>query len=317
MKVVMANRADEGFLDELRSSFPNVTFQPAPTAEEQMAEVKDADVVYGWPTRDAFLAADRLRWIHCPGTGIDRMTSIPELVNSDVVLTNARGPHAGPMADHVIWMMLGLAHHARGLLEDQRVHRWEPGKYSGRYVQLSGQTMGILALGDIGSAVARRALGFEMQVYAVDKRPMTPPPGVNQVWGVERLDDMLAISDWLVVTPPLTAETKGMIDRRRIGLLKQGAYVIVISRGGIVDEAALVEGLRSGRIAGAGLDVFGQEPLPADNPMWDMDNVIISPHSSAGTPEMSLERQQIFKENLRRFLDNEPFLYVCDKEAGF
>jgi phosphoglycerate dehydrogenase-like enzyme len=318
MKVVVAGMLSQEFVKDLRDSFPGVDFQPAATEQEQKRHIKDADVFFGTPSRDVFLSAERLRWIHCPGTGIDRYAEVPELLDSDVVLTNARGPHTNPMADHAFGMILTFAHHLRELWDDQRARRWDTRKYDGRVVELSGRTMGILALGGIGMAVARRAHGFGMSVYAVDKRPMpTPPRYVGTVWGPERLDDLLRMSDWFVITAPLTSETKGLIDRRRIGLLKPSAYLIVVSRGGIIDEDALIEALRSGRLAGAGLDVTAEEPLPQDSPLWDMENVLISPHSSALTPDMWEGRRQIFKENLKRFLANEPFLYVCDKQAGF
>ena len=317
MKVIMAAMLTEEFLSDLRAAFPDVEFVEAATSEVQLARVGDADAFFGWPSREVFRAAERLRWLHNPGTGIDRISEVPDIVDSDVVLTNARGPHAAPMADHVLSIVLTFAHRSRELWEDQQAHRWEPRKYDGRMGELGGNTMGILALGDIGRAVARRAYGFGMEVCAVDKRPVERPPEVHEVWGLERLDELLGLSDWFVVTAPLTEQTRGMIDRRRIGLLKPGLHLIVISRGGIVDEDALVDALRSGRIAGAGLDVMAEEPLPPDNPLWDLENVILAPHVSALTPEMWEGRRKIFKENLRRFLANEPFLYVCDKSAGF
>lgn len=317
MKIVIAALLSDPFLRELRAEFPNVTFEEAPTPAVQKHHIRDADVFFGWPSREVFQAAERLRWVHCPGTGIDQIASVPELISSNVVLTNARGPHANPMADHVFCMILTFAHRDRELWEDQRAHRWDSRKYDGRMMELSGRTMGILALGDIGMAVARRAHAFGMAVYAVDIRSMPTPPFVQEVWEPERLDELLTLSDWFVVTAPLTAKTKGLIDRRRIEFVKPGAHLIVISRGGIVDEDALIDALRSGRIAGAGLDAMACEPLPPDSPLWDMDNVILTPHSSALTPEMWEGRRQLFKENLRRFLANEPFLYVCDKQAGF
>ena len=317
MKVVMAALLSEEFLEDLRATFPDVTFQAAPSVEEQKLHIKDADVFFGHPSREVFLAADRLRWIQFQSTGIDRITSVPEIIDSDVVLTNCRGPHANAMADHVLGMIITFAHRLHELWEDQKARRWDRPKYDERVMELSGQTMGILALGDIGTAVARRAHAFGMEVYSVDTRPVPAPPEVREVWGSERLEDLLKISDWFVVASPLTSETRGLIDRRRIGLLKPGAHVIVISRGGIVDETALAEALRSGRLAGAGLDVTAEEPLPPDNPLWDLENVLLTPHASALTPGLWEARRQIFKENLRRFLANEPFLYVCDKRAGF
>lgn len=321
MKIVMGGTRYAGppeeFVSELRAAFPDADIQPAASEEEQMALIRDADAFYGRPSRDVFLAADKLRWIHNPGTGIDRLTAISEIVESDVVITNARGPHAPPMADHVMGMILVLAHRLHEMWDDQTAKRWDPRKYSQRQIELAGTTMGILAIGDIGTQVAMRAHGFGMDVYAVDINPRPAPPQVKEIWGLDWLDELLAISDWFVVTAPQTDDTRGLIDRRRIGLLKEGAFVIVISRGEIVDEAALNDAVRSGRLGGAAIDAFAEEPLPQDSPLWDAPNFLITPHASALTPEMTEARQQIFKENLRRFLANEPFLYVCDKRAGF
>lgn len=317
MKIILSALLNDRFVSDLHTSFPDVEFVTATTEEQQLNSIADADAIFGWPSSTVLSAGHRLRWIQHPGTGIDRIMSSPDMVNSDVVLTNARGPHANPMADHVMGMIISFAHNMRELAEDQKAHRWDLPKYDLRMTELGGSTMGILALGDIGMAVARRAHAFGIKVYAVDKNPKPPTPEVIEVWGTERLDELMAMSDWFVIAAPLTNETKGFIDRRKIELLKPGAHMIVISRGGIVDEDALINGLRSGRIAGAGLDVTSVEPLPPDSPLWDMDNVIISPHVSALTEEMWEGRRQIFKENLRRFINNEPFLYVCDKEDGF
>ena len=322
MKVLMTKPArgiwpdTAPFFEELRTTFSEVDFKVVETVEEQLTEVKDADVYYGWITRDVLLAADRLRWIHCPGVGVDRLMEIDELVESDVVLTNSPGPHANVMADHVMGMVVALAHRFGEMWDDQRAHHWATSKYTARYAELSGRTMGILALGEIGMAVATRAHAFNMDVYGVDKHPKPPAPVVKEVWGLERLNELMSISDWFVVAVPYTTETDKIIDADRFAHLKDGAHVIVISRGGIVDEDALIQGLRSGRIAGAGLDATEVEPLSGDSPLWDL-NTIISPHSSASSAEMYAGRQALFKENLRRFLANEPFIRVCDKRAGF
>jgi phosphoglycerate dehydrogenase-like enzyme len=183
-----------------------------------------------------------------------------------------------------------------------------------RIVELEGTVM---AMGDIGRAVAKKAAAFGIEVYAVDILAIKPPPGVREVWPVECLDEMLGMVDWLVVTPPLTEATKGMVDRRRLGLLPEGAHVTVVSRGGIVDEEALVEGLHSGKIGGAALDVTAVEPLPEDSPLWDAPNMWISPHVSAESVQLIERRKAIFKENLRRYLAGEDLLHVCDMEKGY
>ena len=172
-------------------------------------------------------------------------------------------------------------------------------------------------MGDIGRAVARRAQGFDMEVYAVDVAPMEPPPGVREVWGPERLDDLLKISDWFVVTAPRTPQTEGLIDARRFGIMKPSAHLIVVSRGGIVDEEALAAALASGEIAGAGCDALWPEPPEPDSPLWDLPNMLISPHSSAHSPQLWERRRQIFKENLGRYLAGEPLRFVCDRKRGY
>ena len=215
------------------SEFPGLEFVFVSSEEDQAREIKDADVLMGTPTRDVFLAADHLRWMHCPGTGIDQISKIPEIVDSDVVLTNARGPHAAPMADHVMSMCLAFSHRIHEMMADQRARRWDGSpKYSDTFIEMEGSTMGILALGGIGSAVARRAAGFGMAVYAVDKNPFPAPPGVEAVWSLDRLDDLMRLSDWLVVTAPYTQDSRGMIGADELALMKHTAYVVVISRGG-------------------------------------------------------------------------------------
>ncbi len=320
MKILLAGRSSGHEAEErtavLRAAYPDVEFVVASTDEEQIEQIRDADAYYGWPSREVFAAAEKLRWLHCPGTGIDEITKVPELVESDVVVTNTRGPHVAPMADHVMGMIVMLAHRWRELMEDQRLHRWETGKYHNTYVQLEGSTMGILAMGDIGAAVARRAHGFGMRIYGVDVQPRDVPEA-REVWGPERLEELLGISDWFVVTAPLTPATRDLIDARGLGLMKKGARLVVISRGGIVNEEALVDALRSGHIAGAALDAFEPEPLASDSPLWDMENVIITPHASAYTTDLLENRWQVYVDFVERFMSGRPFPYVCDKRGGY
>ncbi len=318
MKVVVEEFADDGdrFTEELRSAFPGVEFVGAKSEEDQKRAIQKADVHYGFMTPEVYAAAGKLKWIQVAGAGIDGLMKLPGLVDNEIVVTNTKGPHVDAMADHVIGMMINMAHRWMDHFDDQRAHRWEGRKYLDMQIETTGSTMGIFGLGDVGKAVARRAQGFGIDVYAVDKFPK-PTEEVRETWGLERLDDLLERSDWLVVAAPSTEETRGAIDARRLGLLKEGGHVIVISRGGIVDETALLEGLRSGRVAGAGLDVFAEEPLPEDDPLWDMPNVVITPHCSGVTTSVIRSVEQVFKENLRLYLAGEPFLYQCDKKAGF
>ena len=208
-------------------------------------------------------------------------------------------------------MILALAHRVRDLIDDQRARRWDNDKYAGRIVDLNGTRMGLFGLGGIGRAIVQRALAFGIEIFAVDPSPTDVLAGVREVWGMDRLDDLLRMSDWFVITAPRLPELKRIIDRRRIGLMKSTANLIVVSRGGIVDEDALTDALISGKLAGAALDVTEAEPLPEDSPLWDLNNLILSPHASALTPAMYEGRRQIFKENLRRFIDGRTLAFEC------
>lgn len=318
MKVVLDSEVNRAFITELRNSFPSVNFCQAPTEADRIREIPDAEVLFGAITPAVFEAARKLRWCHFCGAGFDPLVrGNPNFVTSDVVLTNAPGTHAIAMADHVMAMILMFSHRMVDMLDDQRAHRWDMRKYRAQITELQGTTMGILALGAIGRAVAMRAQAFGIRVYAVDLKSMQSPAGVAEVWTLESLERLLEISDWFVVTAPLTDSTQGLLNRERIGHLKQGSHLIVISRGGIVDETAVVERLKSGNIAGAGFDAVETEPLCQDSPFWDMPNVLISPHVSGDSPQTWERRYRIFKDNLDRYLKGEPLLHICDKRVGF
>ncbi len=309
---------EDDYVDRLRGEFPEVDFVKVRSEEEALSEIGDAEAYCGWwPSPKVFRAGHNLKWMHAPFTGVDGMLKLPELIESDVAVTNCRGPHADPMADHVMATVVILTHHLQHMWEDQRARRWDGEKYHFKQSEIRGKTMGIWGLGDLGRAIARRAHAAGMTVYGVDLHSVAPLPEVQAIWGPDRLDELLQISDWFVVATPLTRQTRGLIAKDKIRLLKKGSYLVVISRGGIVDEDALAEALRTGHLAGASVDAFAVEPLPAESPLWDCENLIISPHASAHTLELSKGRHAIFRKNLRRYLANQPFLYVVDKRAGY
>ena len=227
-------------------------------------------------------------------------------LQNNVVVTNSRGAFAQTIAEHTFALILTLTRDMWTIRRDQLAHRWGGGP-AGRPVEaLAGRTMGIFGLGQIGTAIARRAHGFEMPVYAVDAQPFPHVPDLQARWGPDRLDDLCGLSDFLVIAAPLTAETRGAIDARRLALMKPSAYVIAVSRGSIVDDHALIRALQAGRLAGAGLDVTSEEPLPADSPLWDMDNVAITPHNAGGGSITPRVQWEICVANLRNYLDRKP-----------
>lgn len=318
MKVVIAYDLGEAYVSDLRNTFPNVDFVTAYTPEDELKETTDADVQFGTISREAFLDAKNLKWFQFIGIGFDGIvSSIPEIIESSVTMTLMRETHVPAISDHAMAMILAFAHRVPYLLEDQRAHRWDTDGHRHKIIELTGSTMGILAMGDLGKGVAQRARGFEMTIYGVDIEPMDPPQGVEAVWGLDRLDEMLGTSDWVVVTAPRTEASRGLIGPAQFERLKQGAHIIVVSRGSIVDEDALVEALRSGKVAGAALDATDIEPLPSESPLWDFPNVIISPHVSGETVPLWERRKEIFKENLRRYLAGEELMFVADKARGY
>ena len=318
MKVVLSHILRDDFVSELQKAFPQLHFVLALTPEEQAREAVDAEIIWGVVHRDAFLAAKQLKWFCYIGIGIDTMLkAVPELRDSDIPMTISRGTHVEAMADHVFAMMLAFAHRLPEAVEDQKQRRWDTMKYHRTIRELPGSTMGILAFGDIGRAVARRAVAFDMEIYAVDLFPGEAPEGVKAVWGPDRLDELMRISDWLVVTAPWTPQTCGMVGRDQLAQVKEGSHIIVVSRGGIVDEAALAEALQTGHLRGAALDALVEEPPPENHPLWSLPNTIITAHTSAESAENYDRRGEIFKENLHRYLAGEPLMYVVDKKRGF
>ncbi len=318
MRIAVGTELNDAAIDRLQSSLPKVTFLPIATADDPMDAVRQSDAYLGRIDPDMFRQAGlHLRWIHSIGAGIETMSAISELVNSDITVTNTRGAHAPFIAEHTFALLLALQRHVAQFVQDQRDHIWKRPGFADSMQELYGRTMVILGMGNVGMAIAKRALAFEMSVIGVDRNVSSDEPAGLTVRSVEHLDDALAVADVLVIAAPYTAETHQLIDARRIALLPERAVVIVVSRGGIVDEEALSDRLRSGSLAGAGIDVFATEPIPVDSSLWDTPRLIITPHCSGGSNETRNRVMDITIENIRRFTVDEPLLNICDKRAGF
>ena len=237
----------------------------------------------------------------------------PGFAAGPVTLTNAQGIYATPIAEHVIALMLCFSRGLNYLIRNQEAREWR----HSRVVELSGSTLGIIGIGGIGNEVARRAKGLGMRVVATRRRPDRPSEFADEVRGSEALPWLLRESDYVALCAALTADTRHLIGAPELAMMKPGAYLINIGRGGLVDEAALVTVLREGRLAGAGLDVCSQEPLPGDSPLWDLPSVVITPHLAGSSPHSHGRLMDLFCENLRRYLGGEELLNVVDKAAGY
>ena len=318
MKVVLTKTEGYkhfGILDDL--DLPNLEMVKVETPEDLEREIVDAEVFYGFPSADVLRQAKALRWIQAPSAGVNFLQNLPELVDNDVVLTNTRGAHGPSIGEHTFALLFALTRHLPTSVQAQGEHRWAWGDIYHTSREIWGRTMGIIGYGAIGRAVAQRARGFDMNVLAVDPHPEPGAPHVQETWGMERLPDLLAQSDVVVVSAPLTDESYHLIDAKALAQMKPDAYLIVVSRGGIVEEAALAEALKSGKLAGAGLDVTEVEPLAADNPLWDAPNLVITPHTAGDSTEKEQRCVEILRENLQRYVQGESLLNLVDKKRGY
>jgi len=304
-----------GIRPELQQAIRDVD----PSVELYVAEgeaideyVGRAEVWFGRSLDPARLArARRLKWWQVPSAGVDKYL-FPEFVASSVVLTAAQGINDKPVADHACMFVYAFARNLPTLLENQRQRRWRRAPAS----ELDGETIGIIGLGRIGLEIARRARNWGMKVLATKRRP-DPVEGVDRVFGPDGLEELLRRSDYVVVAVPHTPRTVGLIGARQLRLMRPTAVLINISRGGIIKEDDLVAAIKGGVIRGAGLDCFQEEPLPADSPLWDLPNVVITPHCGGAQRDYDGRATEFFCNNLRRYIDGRPLLRVVDKQEGY
>lgn len=285
-----------------------------------MEEIRDAEVYCGFGVpREVFVAGRALRWVHSGAAGVGS-SLFPEMRESDVVLTNSAGLHAEPLAEHALALML---HFARGLdvaAAARRRQGWAHAELAGRgspVRELAGATVGVVGYGGIGSAVGRRASAVGMRVLGMRRRPERSAGEVARMFGPDGLDELLERSDHVVLSVPETPETERLIGLRELSLMGQDGVLINVSRGGVVDEEALVQVLREDGLRGAGLDVFEEEPLPPDHPFWGMDQVVITPHTGAVSPRFWERETDLILENVRRYRRGEPLVNVVDKARGY
>ena len=322
---------DEPYLTELRAAFPAVDFPVCATLDDLTPMRGEIDALIGGGALDAaFLAAaPRLRWVQLPTAGVDGQALAP-LVARDVAVTTFSGVTAPNIAEHILMLMFAFARNLRLLLRQQDRHIWRDGATAGDprqrgasrtlfppVFELEGQTLGVVGLGAIGDALARKAHGVGMRVLATKRQPAVPPAHIDRLLPSEELPTLLAEADHVALCLPLTAATRGLIGANELRLMRSTAYLYNTGRGALVDQDALVAALRAGTIAGAGLDVTTPEPLPADSPLWDLPNVLMTAHTSGATPRHWERGVALIRENVRRFLVDEPLLNRFDPAAGY
>ncbi|MBN1814180.1 MAG: D-2-hydroxyacid dehydrogenase [Anaerolineae bacterium] len=266
---------------------------------------------------DLLPQARNLRWFQQWAAGADWLLRHPEVVDLDFVLTNASGVHPIPITEHIFALLLAFARMIDQSVRYQTLGEWMPDERKKNVFELADKTMVLIGVGAIGERTAQVATAFGMRALGVRRNPQVGVPGVEAMVGPDDLLEILPEADFVVVTAPLTAETRGMIGERELRAMKPTAYLVNIGRGGIVDEGALIRALEEGWIAGAGLDVFEEEPLPEGSPLWRMENVIVTAHYAGFNPHYDERAMAIFLDNLRRYRAGEPLRNVVDKKLGY
>ena len=314
MKILLRVELSDRHREEIASAVKGVELV-APESEAEMLDVMpQVEVVFGSLSREMFRRGERLRLVQTWGAGVDGQL-FKAFVDSNVVLTSGRGTVGVHLAEHAMALLLGLT---RGIAWAVRKPGWDQRMpIRNASWELVGLTMGIVGLGGTGRELAKRADAFGMRVMAVDPEDVDVPACVASCWKMDRFHDVLALSDVVAVCAPLTPDTRGLFDENAFRSMKSGSLLINVTRGGIMDEDALVDALARGRIAGAGLDVVPVEPLPPDHPLWKLDNVLITPHTAGGSPNRQDRIVNLCCENLKRLHAGRPLLSVIDKKKGY
>ena len=314
MNVLLNLPLEDRHVEQIRAVSPDLELMQLGSEGEVLEAMPDVEVVFGELSDEMFYRGDKLRWVQVTGAGVDSRL-FPDFVESDVVLTSAKGTVGVHLAEHAMALLLGLT---RGIHTALRKMNWDQRMpIRNASWELVDRTMGIVGLGGTGRDLAGQAKGFGMRIIAVDPEDVELPDSVESCWKMDRFHDLLEQSDVVAVCAPLTPETEGMFGREAFAKMQSHALLINVTRGKIVDEAALMDALERGEIGGAGLDVVPQEPLPLDHPLWRMDNVIITPHAAGGSPNRPDRIVNLFCENLGRLIADERLLSVIDKRKGY
>ncbi|HZS00624.1 MAG TPA: D-2-hydroxyacid dehydrogenase [Chloroflexota bacterium] len=298
---------------------PRVRIAYVSTSGEPRDDVSDAEVVYrGFGLmppglRRLLPLMPKLRWIHVMGAGVDGDLT-PQVVASDIVVTRTRGLHNLPVSEWVMLQLLAVTKRLPELVLAQHEHQWHPVEVP---VTIQGRTMGIVGYGEIGQTLAVRARAFGLRVVGTRRHPQ-PAAELDAVYPPSELERLLEQSDYVVILTPLTSETRGLIGEAQLRRMKPDAWLINVARGEVIQEEPLLRALRENWIAGAALDVFPHEPLPADSPLWQLPNVLITPHNGGVRhPNFSAEALNQFLDNLGRYVRGEPLRNQVDKGAGY
>ena len=312
IRVLIASGISEEVAAMLEAAPSEMEIDFLPDGAKLSDHISDAEILYGVVSEDALPHATSLQWVMQPFVGVER-SMYPAFKESPITLINSKRLYGPQLAEHAFALLLSLTRGVNTQLELMREKEWKwlP------CVEVSGMTMGILGLGGIGRAVAQRAKAFDFEVIAVDPEPMEKPDTVDELGQLDQLHEFLSRSEVLTVCCPITPQTHKLLSHAQFDALPDGCYFINVSRGKVVDEDALIAALKSGKVAGAGLDVTYTEPCPQDNPLWTLPNVILTSHTAGASQNIAKRAMQTFLDNMHRYVNGEPLINVVDKEKGY
>jgi phosphoglycerate dehydrogenase-like enzyme len=304
--------ADE--IEEFRQVAAGHRVSHVTTADEALALAADAEVIMGYFLPPVCAAAPNLRWVQSYSAGMDNFL-FPEIVERDVTITGMAAQYAPQGAEHAWALLLALARGIPLAVRQQDQRLWK----GGSVLALTGATLGIIGMGGFGLEMVKRAAGYDMQILALDPIRTEAPAGVAEIKPPtrENLHELLRRSDAVMIACPRTPETYHLISTAEFAAMKSTAFLVSVTRGGIVDEDALIEALKSGEIAGSALDVVENEPLSEMSPLWDAPNLLLTPHRAGASQHRHRQIIDFFQQNLRRYLAGEPLRNVVDKRRGF
>ncbi len=306
--------------DRLQKAFPDFTFLQFDNYDRVAQEIADTDVFIGWSLRpEQFVTAKKLRWIHSPAAAVHQLM-YPELMASSVLVSNSSGVHGPVVAEHAITLLLALAKRLPQAMHYQAQSKWSQDllwQEHPRPREIAGATVLVVGVGGIGSAFIRLAKALGMKVIAVREDPSKGAAGADSVHRSADIDQLLPQADFVLLCTPVTQATTALINAERLKKMRPSAYLMNVARGPLIDEPALVDALRRRQIAGAALDVFVEEPLPADSPFWSLDNLLITPHSAAVTEKLWERHYDLIVENMNRFLAGKPLLNSVNTRRGY
>jgi D-3-phosphoglycerate dehydrogenase len=312
MKILLCPPVDEDLKLQVETTAPDAEVVMT-DMKAAVAAIADAEILFGTYNDQMLSAAGALRWIQTTSAGMDGSQIPPALRDSDIRVCNASGVHAIQVAEHAFALMMALLRGVHESVRHQAEHAWKRPALSEVY----GATVAVVGFGGIGRKFAEQCHAFDARILALDVQAGAKPDYVESLSPMERFDEVIAQADVVFIACPLTDETHHLIDAHALSVMKPTAFLVNTARGPIVDEAALHAALQAGEIAGAGLDVTEVEPLPADSPLWDLANVILTPHAAGGSPRRHNRTVGLFCENLKRYMAGEPLLNEIDKSVGY